>query len=274
MSHFFRKTVLPILVIYLLACGGLYLFQRSFLYFPNAFTMSPDTVPTTKLFKTLNVRTSDGLDIKGWYVSSVEKQFTIVFFHGNGDNLYSAAHTGDPFTGVGYGFLLAEYRGYSSLSGKPSEKGLYADARAFIKELIDSGVEESNIILMGHSLGTGVAMQMATEFRVGGLVLLAPYTSMVDLAQARFLIFPARLLTLDRFENAEKIERLHTPLLIINGDLDMIVPPSQGQQLFEMANKPKQFHALLDRGHNDLFDKATPLILDWLERQENWNVER
>jgi fermentation-respiration switch protein FrsA (DUF1100 family) len=107
---------------------------------------------------------------------------------------------------------------------------------------------------------------MASEFHVGGLMLLAPYLSIPKMAQKDFPFFPSSFLALDRFDNEKKIKNIHTPLLIVNGSIDQVVPPSQGNELYSLANEPKEFHSLQDRGHNDAFGEFAPLSLDWLER--------
>jgi uncharacterized protein len=160
-----------------------------------------------------------------------------------------------------------EYRGYSGLPGKPTETGLYADARAFLKALIASGVDEKEMILFAHSLGTGVATQMATEFHVAGLILLAPFLSVAKIAQARFPIFPAEFLTVDRFENFRKIPTVKVPLLIGHGGKDMAVPLSHGQRLYRLANEPKEIHVFPEGQHGDLMRLGFEGIsLSWLER--------
>jgi fermentation-respiration switch protein FrsA (DUF1100 family) len=159
---------------------------------------------------------------------------------------------------------VTEYRGYSGLPGKPTEAGLYADARAYLHGLIAQGVKIEDIILFGHSLGTGVAVQMAREFHVGGLVLLAPYLSIPKMAQIQYPFLPAQFLALDRFENATKIKCIYAPILIVNGVNDQVVPPSQGRQLYELANEPRQFQSLPNHGHNDLFDDVAPIALGWV----------
>ena len=138
--------------------------------------------------------------------------------------------------------------------------------RAYLYALKARGVPSENIILFGHSLGTGVATQMAEEFHVGGLVLLAPFLSVGEMAQHEYPIFPAKLIVLDRFENDKKMGRIHAPLLIVNGTDDQVIPPMQGEQLYKMANEPRQFISLPGHGHNDLFDDAAPLILNWAGR--------
>jgi pimeloyl-ACP methyl ester carboxylesterase len=157
------------------------------------------------------------------------------------------------------------------LPGSPNEAGLYADARANIKGLMAQGVKSENIILFGHSLGTGVATQMAEEFHVGGLMLLAPYLSIPELAQTDYPFYPVEYAVLDRFESFKKMGKIHVPLLIANGFNDRVIPPSQGKQLFALANEPKQFHSLPNCGHNDCFEDFAAIALDWTKHLEGTN---
>jgi len=258
-----RRILCILICVYLLCTLALFAFQRSFLYFPSQNYVTLRDARANDAYKEFPVRTKDGIDLKAWYAPATSKPFTFVFFHGNGDSLSTASDIGDPYINAGYGFLVAEYRGYSGLPGKPSEAGLYADARAYIDGLIAQGVKSENIILYGHSLGTGVAAQMAEEFQVGGVVLLAPYLSIAEMAQREFPYFPAKFIVLDRFDNEKKMNRIHAPLLIVNGARDRLIPPVEGEQLYELANEPRQFISLPDRGHNDAFGASSVLTLDW-----------
>ena len=157
------------------------------------------------------------------------------------------------------------------ISPSPSAIGLYNDGRACLRELMRRGVASTHMILFGHSLGSGVAVQMAEEFQVGGLMLLAPYLSIPKLARISFPFFPSSLLALDRFENEKKIGKIHAPVLIANGDEDRVIPPLQGNRLFALANQPKEFHSLPGRGHNDAFGQFTTLSIDWMGRACNPN---
>jgi len=251
---------------YILGMIGLFAFQRSMLYLPSHDYVPLSEAHANKAFQEISVRTEDGLDLKGWYAPATSKPFTIVFFHGNADCSYTASPIADPYIAAGYGFLLAEYRGYSGLPGKPTENGLYADGRAYMKWLMAQGVRSENMILFGHSLGTGVAVEMAGEFPVGGVMLLAPFLSMPDVAQFHYPYLPAKYLVLDRYDNAKKIRNIHAPLLVVNGAIDEVIPPAQGKRLFDLANEPKQFQSLSGHGHNDSFDEFAPLSLDWAGR--------
>ncbi|HEX4758275.1 MAG TPA: alpha/beta hydrolase [Terracidiphilus sp.] len=261
-----RSVIRILLAVYLVSIAGFGFFQRSLLYFPSHSYIPLTQAHANSSLKELPVKTQDGLDLKGWYAPATSKPFTIVFFHGNGDSLYTASEIPDPYIAAGYGFLLAEYRGYSGLPGKPTEAGLYADARAYLYALMAQGVRSEDIVLFGHSLGTGVATQMAEEFHVGGLMLLAPFMSIPKAAQVHYPFLPAGLLTLDRYENFKKIGNVHVPVLIVNGARDQVIPPSQGKQLFDLANEPRQFHSFPDHGHNDLFEDFAPVSIDWVNR--------
>jgi uncharacterized protein len=269
------KALFFVLVAYLCVAALLYVFQRDFIYFPNHTYVPPSQAHAHKDIEELAVTTEDGLNLKGWYAPAKAKRLTLIFFHGNGDNLGTAAKIADPYLQAGYGFLLAEYRGYSGLPGRPTENGLYADARAFLKALIASGAHETELVLIGHSLGTGVATQMATEFHVAGLILLAPFLSVAEIAQARLPISPAKLLVLDRFENFRKIPTANVPLLVAQGAKDMTVPAADARRLYDLANEPKEFH-LFAEGQHDIFAEGqhdnllnlgfVPISLSWLKR--------
>lgn len=261
-----RKLVGILAGFYLLLLIGMYLFQRSLFYFPSHHYVTLTDAYANRSFQELPVKTADGLDLKAWYAPATTKPFTFVFFHGNGDCLATASETADPYIADGYGFLVAEYRGYSGLPGKPSEAGLYTDGRATIDALKSRGVKSENIILFGHSLGTGVAVQMAEEFHVGGLILLAPYSSIPEIAQIQYPYLPAKVLVRDRYENVKKIRNIHAPILIVNGSIDQLIPPSQGKQLYDLANEPKEFQSIPGRGHNDAFSDLAPIALGWAHR--------
>ncbi|MGA2634881.1 MAG: alpha/beta hydrolase [Terracidiphilus sp.] len=266
------RRILGILTgVYALCLIGISAFQRSFLYYPGHTYVPLSEAHANRSFEEISVRTADGLDLKGWYAPATTKPFTFVFFHGNGDSLSTASVAADPYIAEGYGFLIAEYRGYSGLPGKPTEAGLYDDARAYIDALMARGAKSDDLILFGHSLGTGVATQMAEEFNVGGLILLAPYLSIAKMAQIKFPVFPAGFIVFDRFDNFKKIKNIHVPVLIVNGAMDQLIPPSQGKQLYDLANEPKQYLSIPNRGHNDTFDDFAPIGMDWTNHLRSAN---
>jgi fermentation-respiration switch protein FrsA (DUF1100 family) len=261
------QVSIPIsIAVYLSLAALFFLAQRSLLYYRTRTYISPARVHANSAFRELQARTQDGIDLKSWYAPASRKPFTIVFFHGNADSLVTAAPIADAYIHAGYGFLLAEYRGYSGLPGEPTEMGLYNDARAYLRGLMARGVESRHVILFGQSLGSGVAVQMASEFQVGGVMLLTPFLSIPRAALKHLPFFPWGVIMLDRFENERKIAKVHAPLLIVSCSTDDVVPAWHGEKLFSLANEPKEFHELQGRGHNDALDQFVPLSLEWISR--------
>lgn len=263
----FIGALLILLLLYAGLVAHVYSIQRSLLYFPSHTYLTPHAAMADPALGELPVRAADGTALIGWYARATAKPLTLVYFHGNGDDLATSAPIASSYIRAGYGILLAEYRGYSGLPGTPTEAGLYDDARAYMKALIGAGVNPNSIVLFGRSLGSGVAAQMATEFPVGGLILLSPYRSMPDVAADHFPFLPARLLMKDRFETARKIGAIKVPLLVANGGQDQVIPPSQGRDLLALANEPKEFFFAPAAGHNDMFESGfSAASLKWLDR--------
>ena len=136
-------------------------------------------------------------------------------------------------------FLLLSWRGFSGNKGEPTEQGLYQDARSAVKWLIKQGVFEENIIIYGESLGTGVTTEIAQNRNFAGIILESPFTSMVAAGKSKYPIFPIRLLLKDRYESDKKIKNIKSPVLIMHGEQDNIVPFWMGEKMFELANEPK-----------------------------------
>lgn len=251
-SKWIKKILFQIFIIYLCLVGGLYFFQRSLIYFPAK--EKPDVTPYIKDgVSEVMAQTADGLALTSWMKPAQEGQPTIVMFHGNASshigNLYSLV----PYIQLGYGFVSVGYRGYNGNAGKPSEQGFYQDARAAIEALKKTGVSEGDVVLYGQSIGTGVAVQMATEYPdIKSVILESPYTSLPDVAARTYFFVPVRLLMKDKFDSFSKIKNVKAPLLIIQGTNDRVIAPKFGQKLFTAANEPKEILKLEGYGHNDL----------------------
>ena len=242
------------LLLYLSFVAVLYFTQRSMIYFPD--TQKPDIGAYAQNNVTqMSVRTLDGLTLSGWFKPPLFQKDVVVFFHGNASHYGTRIEKAMAQAYKGYGFLLEGYRGYGGNPGKPSEEGLYNDARAWMHALVNRGVRAENIILYGESLGTGVAVQMALEYPdVKALVLESPYTSLPDVAAKTYFFVPVRLLMKDKFDSLSKIKKVKAPLLVLQGMKDRVVAPSFGQRLFAAANDPKEMVSLEGYGHNDMPD--------------------
>ena len=157
-------------------------------------------------------------------------------------------------TAAGSSVLILDYRGYGKSDGGPSEGGLYRDADAGYRYLIDAGRGAGNIVLHGESLGTAVAVDLAARHECGGVVLEAPFTSAREVA-SRALPLIGPLITWG-FDSKSKMPRVHAPVLVIHGTSDEVIPFELGQALFAAAREPKSFWAVKGSGHNDIVETA------------------
>ena len=229
-----------------LAGCSLYGVQRAMLFHPW-----PGDPGRAEAFGMVPVKTTaaDGVSVIHWYAPPQPGQAVVVLFHGNAGTVAGLEPWAEAFRARGCGVLLADYRGYSGNPGLPSEEGLYADARAVLDWLAAQGFRDRQIVLLGWSLGSGVAVQMAVERHPAALVLLAPYTSIVDVGVRRHPILPVASLIRDRFDSMSKIAAIDAPVMIVTGDLDFIVPPDMGRTLFGAAREPKRALFLPQVGH-------------------------
>lgn len=249
------RFVTYLILAYCIAVIALYCLQRKMMYFPSQKMVSPEEAGVPEMQEVI-LMTPDKLALKSWYAPPRESKagdsFTIVYFHGNAGGIADRAQKIRPYLEHGYGILLVEYRGYSGNKGVPNEHGLYNDGRAALSFLSSKGVVPKRVVIIGESLGTGVAVQMATELSIGALVLEAPFTSTVDVAEDIYWFVPVKWLMKDRFESVSKIDKVSAPVLIIHGGQDTIIPIELAEILFSKANDPKEALYIAEAGHNDL----------------------
>lgn len=251
---------------YALAVGSLYAFQRRLLFRPDrAAPVLPRDLEGR--FRRAAAETADGLALALWYAPPAAAEAPVLlYFHGNDGNVGPRADKVRPYLARGMGVLLAGYRGYGGNPGRPSERGLYADARAARAFLDAQGIAAGRIVYYGESLGSGVAVQLATERAPRALVLEAPYTSVVDVAAARYPWVPVRLLMRDRFDSEAKIGRLAVPILVLHGALDRTTPVRFGERLAAAAPGAARAAIIAEAAHVDLYDfGAADLIAGFVE---------
>ena len=243
-----------IFVIYISLLALIFIFQRSLMYFPVKEKISKSFYKNTKL-KIIDISTSDGLILKSLYKKSETNiNKTILVFHGNAGHIGHRVSKFKPFMDKGYGLLLLEYRGYGENKGKPTKLGLYRDGEAAINYLINQKIKSKNIIVYGESLGTAIATKLSTNYSFNMTILEAPFTSVADVAQKRYWIFPAKYLVLDNFDNLGIIEKIKSPLLLLHGYKDYVINIAFGKKVFEAALKPKKALFVQNAGHNNLFE--------------------
>jgi fermentation-respiration switch protein FrsA (DUF1100 family) len=245
------------LIAYLLIMLMMMWLENSLIYFPTKY--SPDTWNDGgSEFEDAEFTSADGTRLHGWYVAAENPQAEILFCHGNAGNV---THRADLLWKVPRqaqaSLLVFDYRGFGKSEGTPNETGVLADARAARAWLAKrAGVAESEIVLMGESLGAAVAVDLAAEDGARGLVLENAFTSLPDVAAYHYPWLPVRWLMRGQLNSLAKIGRYHGPLLMSHGDADSIVPYPFGQRLFAAANEPKRFITRHAGDHNDAREES------------------
>ena len=216
-------------------------------------------------FEEIAYGTADGLELSAGYKRAVGGMPTILYFHGNGADWQSSVVATDRLTPAGYGVLAAEYRGYRGNPGRPSEDGLYEDGRAALGWLEQRGVEPNDVVLVGNSIGGGVATQLATEIDPRALVLISPFASLPQVASEKLWWLPVRLLLRDTYDNEAKLAALRVPILILHGDADDLIPDHHARQL-AAANPAARLAIYPGVGHDLAWhDAAERKVLEFLE---------
>ncbi|MFN6924886.1 MAG: alpha/beta hydrolase [Tabrizicola sp.] len=222
------------------ALSGLFLAQRDLQYFPTRRDPAPEHLGLTGVERVL-LPASYGAAAVLWWSAPAPGRPAILFLHGNAGEIADRADRLAFYQGRGYGAAFLSYRGYDGSTGRPSEAGLISDARAAHEFVAARGIAPQRIVLVGESLGAGVAVQLAARAPVGAVVLEAPFTAAVDLAAELYPWAPVRLLMRDRFRNRDHIAAIGAPLLILHGERDAVIPYPHGRALFRLAREPKAF---------------------------------
>jgi len=235
-------------------CAGLvvlYVRQREMLFpIPPVGRTAPDAAGLPEAEEHV-LTTSDGEKVIVWHVPARPGRPVILYFPGNGDSLAGCVSRFKAMTADGTGLVALSYRGYAGSSGAPSEEGLLRDAAAAYAFTTERYAAE-RIVAWGFSLGTGVAVAIASEHPVRRLILEAPYTSAVDVAASLYRFAPVRLLMRDQFRSDGRIARVTVPLLVMHGTNDLAIPIGFGERLFALAHEPKQFVRFAGGGHDNL----------------------
>ena len=226
------------------------------LYFPGprgALLPPPAGLPVERV----ELRTDDGVRLVSWIIRAGEPDAPwLLICHGNGGNISDSGRPSH-YVGLrneGLNPFAFDYRGYGESDGTPSEPGLYEDALAAYRYLRDSmQLAPERIVIFGHSLGSAVAVELATRVPAAGLVLDGALTSVPDRAAEIYPFFPVRWLARSRYASLDKIGALRLPKLFLHAERDEVIPIAHGRRLFEAAPQPKRFVALRG-GHADAFE--------------------
>lgn len=234
---------------YTLLLALAYAFQSRLLYFPQReIVATPASLGLA--YKDVRLRTSDGVEIAGWWVPGAASR-AVLFFHGNAGNVSGRLATLRLFHELGFGTLIVDYRGYGESGGRPTERGTYRDAEAAWRWLTKTqGIPPERIAVFGRSLGGAVAAWLAARHTPGALIVESSFTSLPDLAAELYPFLPARLLSRFRYSTESALAQVEAPVLIVHGRGDEIIPFRHGERLYAAAREPKGFLEI-SGGHND-----------------------
>jgi fermentation-respiration switch protein FrsA (DUF1100 family) len=244
----------------------MYLAQRRFIYFPEPARTPPASVGLPDVRERI-LSTPDGEKLVAWYGKAKPGQPTLLYFHGNGGALEFRSASIRRYLDRGRGMFMMSYRGYSGSTGSPSEAANVADAKLAYDQLVEDGVRPEDIILYGESLGSGVAIEVAAEKKVAGVILDSPYTSIAELASTLYPWLPVNLLLKDRYDSIIHIRDVHVPIFIIHGEADDVIPVEMARRLFAVANEPKEIVTIPGAGHAIHDDVTFDIINRWINKQ-------
>lgn len=264
-----RKMLLGIqlfvllLIVYLSCVLFMYLFQKSFLFFPPAARHDghgyTDVVNYQLQQKMVTLR--------GWLVNpGLVREKLLIYYGGNGEDIFNNI---EEFVDVKAASLFVAYRGYGPSNGKPGEAELFADALAVIDD-VQRRYAPGKIYLIGRSLGSGLACYVAAQRAVSGAILVTPYDSIVNIAKSSYPWLPVTLLLRHRFDSLQYLAQISCPLLVIYGGQDRVVLPERTEHLIEhiVGKKEIVFIDRADHSTIDMFAEYWPAVLRFINPQE------
>ncbi|VAW98258.1 hypothetical protein MNBD_GAMMA20-1485 [hydrothermal vent metagenome] len=250
-------SIVTSLLVLLLLSSLLYLQQPSMIFFPyRDFASTPTEWGLA--YDDVSFKAGDGTGLHGWYIPRQKSDQVLLFFHGNAGNISHRGESVAIFHRLGLNVFIFDYRGYGHSQGKPSEEGLYADARAAWQYLtVTRGIDEADITLFGRSLGTAVASKLASEVQPRALILESAFSSARDVAKSVFPMLSYVTILRFKFDTADYVRSVTSPLLVVHSPDDEIIPFELGEKVYQAANQPKQFLAI-EGDHNTGFLRSQP----------------
>jgi fermentation-respiration switch protein FrsA (DUF1100 family) len=220
-------------------------------FFADGLIFKPQPASYEDTRETLKLTTADGVRISAVYLSNRRASYTILFSHGNAEDLGDIRWVLEELRDMGFAVFAYDYRGYGTSQGNPSESGAYRDIDAAYNYLTQQlGAPPAEIIVYGRSVGAGPSVDLASRQPVAGLVLESPFVTAFRVV-TRIPIFP-----FDKFANIDKIKLVRCPVLVTHGMADQVIPFWHGRELFAAANEPKRFFPVGGAGHNDVMEVA------------------
>lgn len=259
------KLLIGAAALYAVVALAAFFGQRALMYVPDRRYITPAQIQLAGVEEVV-LKTADGERVLAWHGKARPGEPTILYFHGNAGSLANRSERIGKYLARGRGMFMMTYRGYGGSSGRPSERANVADALLAYDTLVASGVPADDIVVYGESIGTGVAVQVAAQRRVAGVILDAPYTSIVDVAALAYPYLPVRPFLLDRYETMTHLPRVTAPMLVIHGERDTIIPVAMGRAVAAAAKGPARLVTFPLAGHVDhhLYG-SFEAVQDWLD---------
>jgi fermentation-respiration switch protein FrsA (DUF1100 family) len=250
------RILVAVAFAYLVIVAVMYLRQRDLQYYPENKGLTPSSIGLSGI-EVVELVTPDDETVLAWYSPAEAGRPTILYLHGNAGEIGDRADRFAAYQSQGFGVFFLSYRGYGGSTGSPSEKGLVTDGFAAYDWLTARGIEGRDIMLVGESLGTGIAVQLAAGRPVGAVALEAPFASAADIGAKVYWWLPVRLLMKDKFDSLDHVAKINAPLLVIHGEHDDLIPLSEGERLFAMAKEPKEMVIVDGGSHGSIFGEET-----------------
>lgn len=266
-----KFTLITVAVVYIGFSALVYFCPRYFFYNPTPKASNLKNARTNGYnAEVVHYKSADGKNLYAWFTTPGDKNKVIVFMHGNSYNIEKFYHKMIPFVEAGYGTMMPEYRGFSTIKGTISEKNLAADAIAAVKYLNKIGYKNSDIIVYGMSLGSYMAVNTVYQLQKDGnfaaLVLEVPFDSMLNVTKKVVPVpLPLNYIVRDKYDNTALIGKINSPILVMGGSKDPTIPVELAKNLYELAPNPKKLIIYQGGAHNDLYNfRNYRDIINWL----------
>ncbi len=255
-----------VLLIALVVVLGAPSVERALMYLADSTYTKPGEAELVGV-REETLETADGEKIILWYSPAAPGQPTLLYLHGNAGTLADRAERISNYQKLGRGVCIMSYRGYSGSTGRPSERSNVSDAVMTYDALVGRGIDPEDIIAYGESIGSGIAVQLARERPLAGLILDAPYTSIVDVAELCYPYLPARLMMRDRYETLQHLQHVSAPILVVHGEADLVIPVEMGRKVAASAPGPAEIVTFPEAGHSDHYLYGSfEAINAWIDR--------
>ncbi|MBB3701353.1 lysophospholipase [Flammeovirga yaeyamensis] len=257
MKKLIKGFLLSIVTIYIIFCGGLYLNQESLIFFPDKLKADYQfEFPMD--FEEMNFNTSDGNTINGLLFKSDSTKGLVFFLHGNSGSLENYGYTTQVFLENNYNVLMIDYRGFGKSTGEISSQKQLFDDNQMIYDRMKLQYNEENIIIMGYSIGTGMASFLASKNNPKELILQAPYYGLKAMMRKHYPYVPPFLLKY-RFATYKYLRKCNFPIYIFHGKGDNVIPYDQSVKLKEEFPSKIELTTLKNQGHNGISNHSNYL---------------